>query len=214
MKEKIIIQPEGNFYDKYHSGNIIVRKLMEGFFNSYKRLLSEIKTNIHSCLEGGVGEGEIAEFVYDYLGIKVEGFDISKQVIDEANTRLSGKDIHLWTGNIYDLQNTQKYDLVICSEVLEHLEHPEKAVAQLKKASEKYLIFSVPRERLWCFLNLCRGKYIKAFGNTPGHIQHWNKKSFVRFLRNNGLKIVRIESPVPWIVVLAEVDNTNSREKH
>ena len=29
---------------------------------------------------------------------------------------------------------------------------------------------------------MMRGKYLKDFGNTPGHIQHWNKRKLMNLV--------------------------------
>ena len=45
-----------------------------------------------------------------------------------------------------------------------------------------YLLVCVPREPLWRGLNMARGAYLKDLGNTPGHLNHWSKRSFVALL--------------------------------
>ena len=92
--------------------------------------------------------------------------------------------------------------MVVCSEVLEHLENPRKALENLINATRNYLILSVPREPIWRILNILRGKYWSDFGNTPGHIQHWGSYNFIRFLKNDEMKIVKVKRPFPWTMVL------------
>ena len=41
----------------------------------------------------------------------------------------------------------------------------------------------MPREPLWRGLNMARGAYLKDLGNTPGHVNHWSKRSFHRAAR-------------------------------
>ena len=60
---------------------------------------------------------------------------------------------------------------------------------------------SVPREPLWRGLNLARGAYLKALGNTPGHVNHWSKRSFAALLGRHG-KVVETRSPFPWTMLL------------
>lgn len=50
-------------------------------------------------------------------------------------------------------------------------------------------------------LNMARGKYIGDFGNTPGHIQHWGKKHFVKFVSGQ-FEVVETRSPLPWTMLL------------
>lgn len=95
---------------------------------------------------------------------------------------------------------------MICSEVMEHLEYPEKALDMLKSVSSEYILLSVPNEPIWRILNVCRGKYLRQLGNTPGHIQHWSTKQFCRMLCENGCDIIAVKRPFPWTMVLVKYD--------
>ena len=44
----------------------------------------------------------------------------------------------------------------------------------------------------------------KDFGNTPGHINHWSKRSFVSMLSRYGT-VDEVRSPFPWTMVLVRV---------
>ena len=74
---------------------------------------------------------------------------------------------------------SKAFDLVIACEVLEHIMYPAKVLAEAKRLSRRYAIFSVPREPIWRVLNVARGRYLADLGNTPGHINHWSTQSFV-----------------------------------
>ena len=53
---------------------------------------------------------------------------------------------------------------------------------------------------------MVRGAYLKDFGNTPGHIQHWNKRQFIKMIRaNTKLRIVKFQKALPWLQMLLEV---------
>lgn len=194
-------QPEGNYYDKYHSTNPIVKWMMSNFFSDFKELLQQTG-DVNTILEAGCGEGEISAFLWKYYGnaCKIKAFDISEKVIGKA--KKDNKEIDFSIENIYELDASGGYELVVCSEVLEHLEFPEKALEKLIKATNKYLILSVPREPIWRMLNILRGKYWKNLGNTPGHIQHWGSRSFIRFIKKSKMKIIQVKKPYPWTLVL------------
>ena len=97
--------------------------------------------------------------------------------------------------------------MVFLLEVLEHLDYPEIALEELKRISKRYLILGVPREPLWRFLNMCRFKYLKDFGNTPGHLNHWSKKSIIKLIEKKFGKVISVESVIPWTIILAEKIN-------
>lgn len=214
-KQSEVVQPEGNYYDKYHSKNPIVKWMMAGFKQAITELLSEMEQEPIKICETGCGEGEITEFLKSlYKQAEIDAFDISEKVILEAKDRVNN--INFYIGNIYSMEvrkpeekighilEKEVYDLVVCSEVLEHLEEPEQALKQIKQLAtdDGYILLSVPNEPVWRICNMARGKYWRDFGNTPGHIQHWSKKSFCEMLVQNNLKIRGIKSPFPWIMVL------------
>ena len=141
MEETSVYQPEGNYFDKYNSKNFIIKKMMSGFFASYNDLLNKVRDEINTVMEAGCGEAEVTEFLHDNLNKEIFAFDISDRVIPEAKDRLKNKKINFWVDNIYNISKNEKYDLVVCSEVLEHMDHPEKALSEVKRCSGKYLHF-------------------------------------------------------------------------
>jgi hypothetical protein len=70
--------------------------------------------------------------------------------------------------------------------------------------AKRWLLVSVPREPLWRALNLARGAYVKELGNTPGHVNHWSKRSFVRMLERHG-EVQEARSPFPWTMLLVRL---------
>jgi hypothetical protein len=83
---------------------------------------------------------------------------------------------------------------------MEHLEQPQRALQALQRITTSDLILSVPREPLWRVLNLARGKYVPALGNTPGHLQHWSRRGFIS-LASRFFDVVEVVSPLPWTML-------------
>jgi len=65
-------------------------------------------------------------------------------------------------------------------------------------------LVSVPREPIWRMLNMARGRYLSALGNTPGHIQHWSARAFVELVGQR-LDVQAVRSPLPWTMALCRV---------
>ena len=194
------MQPEGNYYNKYESQNIVEKRIMNGFFKSINNCLGDIKFN--TVLEAGCGEGKVTNYIKEYYNCQIEGFDIGANAIKKAQKDF--REIQFCVKSIYDAgYEDNSFDLVLCCEVLEHLEEYDRAMEELLRISNKYVLISVPCEPLWRILNMCRFKYIKDLGNTPGHINHWSKAAFINFLKRYG-KIMKVESPLPWTMVLLE----------
>jgi SAM-dependent methyltransferase len=195
----------GNAFDKYGSRNIIVRWLMRGFKNVLNEIVNMVSPE--SVYEVGCGEGYwIIQLRKN--GIDAKGCDFSSRVIEIARANAANSSISsdvFQVRSIYDIEpGRASADLIICCEVLEHLEHPEIGLSALKRVATNYILLSVPREPLWCALNIVRGKYLTRFGNTPGHIQHWSKGNFVDLV-GNYFEIVHVRTPIPWTMVLCRV---------
>ncbi len=194
--------PVGNVYDKYGSRNPVVRWLMRGFEQSLEGLVARVgPRTIH---EVGCGEGYWV-LRWSRRGLHARGCDFSTQAIALArdNAVSAGVSAELFqVQSIYDVEaDRDSADLVVCCEVLEHLEDPQAALRALQGIVTGHLIVSVPREPLWRMLNLARGKYVRALGNTPGHIQHWSSADFVRLLSQH-FKVDEVRTPLPWTMLL------------
>ncbi|NNG02898.1 MAG: class I SAM-dependent methyltransferase [Inquilinus sp.] len=193
--------PVGNHYPKYQTRNPIARLLVGGFLESF-RALSRI-SDAADVLEAGCGEGYLSA-IMAADGRRVRGIDISPRVVEQARAnpvnRAHGARFEV--GSVYDLKpGEDDAELVVCCEVLEHLVEPETALRVLVGLAKPYLLVSVPREPVWRVLNMLSGRYLDAFGNTPGHLQHWSKRSFLTMLGRHA-EIVAVRSPLPWTMAL------------
>jgi 2-polyprenyl-3-methyl-5-hydroxy-6-metoxy-1,4-benzoquinol methylase len=191
----------GNTYDKYGTKNPIARRLVAGFDEALTGLIRKIKpATLH---EVGCGEGY---WVLRWLGegIDARGTDFSTQVIAmaKANATAQGaKAERFAVRSIYEVTPPDdSAELVVCCEVMEHLEEPERALEALSGIVGSDLIISVPREPIWRALNLARGKYFGALGNTPGHLQHWSKNGITALARRH-FDVVEVLSPLPWTML-------------
>jgi ubiquinone/menaquinone biosynthesis C-methylase UbiE len=189
----------GNTYDKYGSNNPVERKLMGGFFEA---LMSSLPDTVpEAILEVGVGEGEVSgRLSARYPGATIVGVDLPDPEL-EAHWRARG--LNGLCADIVQLPFPSKsFDLVMGIEVLEHVPDPRAALAELARLSRSDIVLSVPREPIWRIANLARGKYIRALGNTPGHVQHWSRKGFAEMVATQ-FDVVDVKSPFPWTMVTA-----------
>lgn len=192
----------GNSYDKYGSRNPLVRHLMRGFERALDGLVA--RADPRTIHEVGCGEGYWV-LRWRERGIEARGTDFSGRVIEmaQANAAERGLSADVFAvRSIYDLEpGRDGADLVVCCEVLEHLEDPARGLRALAEVARGHLIVSVPREPIWRLLNLARGKYIGDLGNTPGHLQHWSKRSFIAFMQAR-FDVVEVRQPLPWTMLL------------
>jgi 2-polyprenyl-3-methyl-5-hydroxy-6-metoxy-1,4-benzoquinol methylase len=191
----------GNYYDKYGTSNPVARFLMKRFFGAVEELVAS--TQAREIHEVGCGEGHLSRLLAR-KGLSVRGTDFSGQIIVKAGAlaQEEGIEVAYRAASIYELTpQVDSAPLVVCCEVLEHLEHPDEALEILAHLAKPYLLVSVPREPVWRMLNLLRGKYVLHFGNTPGHVQHWSRPAFLRLLRGY-FDIIEVRCPLPWTIAL------------
>jgi len=199
----------GNVYDKYGSRNPIERRLVGGFMAQLEELVE--RSGAVEAHEVGCGEGELA-IRLARRGLRVRGSDAFPQVIAEARGRAAaaGVEIEFDARPVEQLEaERDAAELVICCEVLEHLDDPAAALDVLSGLARPWLIASVPREPLWRALNLARLSYVGQLGNTPGHLSHWSKPGFVRFLTTR-FEVIELRTPMPWTMALCRVQSPPS----
>lgn len=183
--------------------NKVHRKLIHKFMNCVLELVG--MTGKKNIFEVGCGEGQIMGVLYQH-GYHVAGMDIASEAVEitRRNFRFhEGVEADVCQGDVYDTWKAFDDGIVICCEVLEHLPEPERALGIIADRTKEYFLLSVPREPIWCILNFLRGKYWKTWGNTPGHINHWGKRKFLRLCSNYG-KVIEVRTPLPWIMVLVK----------
>jgi len=194
----------GNTYDKYGSTNPVVRRLMAGFERALDELLERAAPD--SLLDVGCGEGVLVHrWAQRLAGHRVVGIDLEEESIQAGWSEHRAPNLEYRTMRAEDLPfAANEFDLATAIEVLEHVPDPEHTLAEMARCAERHLLVSVPREPLWRMLNMARGAYWPQLGNTPGHLNHWSKRSFVRLLSRHG-EPVEIRSPFPWTMLLVRL---------
>ena len=193
--------PETSNYQKHISRNPLQKFLIENFYKSLVCLAKPVRPV--TVMDVGCGEGfTLIKLKQAKIGRTFEGIDHSDDAL-KLGKKLSPK-LNIKKGDIYHLPyKDNAFDILVCTEVLEHLKKPHEALSEIKRVAKKYIILSVPNEPFFILANLLRGKYLGTFGNHPEHVNHWTSGTFKRFLRKNGLKISCTRRPFPWIMVLA-----------
>jgi 2-polyprenyl-3-methyl-5-hydroxy-6-metoxy-1,4-benzoquinol methylase len=197
----------GNTYDKYGSKNPLVRRMMDGFEGTLDALLAAADPS--SLLDVGCGEGVLVHKWAQRLGERrVVGIDLEEPSIQAGWAQHKASNLEYMTMRADRVEKLPfqdgEFDLVSAIEVLEHVPDPEHTLAEMARCGQGHLLVSVPREPLWRMLNMARGAYLKDLGNTPGHLNHWSKRSFMRLLSRHG-EIVEARSPFPWTMLLVRL---------
>jgi len=194
----------GNTYDKYGSTNPVVRRLMGGFEGTLEELFTQ--ADPQSLLDVGCGEGVLTHEWAQRLGDKrVVGIDLDDPLLHAQWEERQAPNLEYRVMKAENLPFADdEFDVATAIEVLEHVPDPEHTVAEMARVASRWLLVSVPREPLWRGLNMARGAYWKDLGNTPGHLNHWSKRSFAGLLSRHG-EVVEARSPFPWTMLLVRL---------
>lgn len=190
------------FTGKYENSGRIGGWLIERFFNAAQNLLVPMLGSQANVLEVGCGAGYSTASISAWLAAdaRLVAAEPEWPLLQLARARNPG--IALLGESVYQLAHADKsFDAVILLEVLEHLETPAEALAELARVSRGVVLLSTPREPIWRMLNMARGKYLHALGNTPGHIQHWSSRSLRRMV-SPWFEVIACATPLPWTLLL------------
>jgi 2-polyprenyl-3-methyl-5-hydroxy-6-metoxy-1,4-benzoquinol methylase len=194
----------GNTYDKYGSENPVVRRLMASFERTLDELMAQARPQ--SLLDVGCGEGVLVHrWALEMPQARLVGIDLEEESIQAGWAERQAPNLEYRTMAAEDLPFAEdEFELASAIEVLEHVPDPEHTVAEMARCASRHLLVSVPREPLWRMLNMARGAYIGQLGNTPGHLNHWSKRSFTKMLARHG-EVVEARSPFPWTMLLVRL---------
>ena len=194
----------GNTYDKYGSTNPVVKRLMANFEGALDALFKQAAPT--SLLDVGCGEGVLVhEWAKALAPARVVGIDLEEPSIQAGWAQRQAPNLEYRIMLAENLPFADgEFDAATAIEVLEHVPDPAHTVAEMARVAQRHLLVSVPREPLWRGLNLVRGAYVRQLGNTPGHVNHWSKRSFVELLSRHG-EVVEARSPFPWTMLLVEL---------
>lgn len=187
---------------KFENKNPVQQGLIGKF---QKAFLAELATlQPQSVLEVGAGEGFLLTAMQkQYPSIPIFGIDMNAEALAEGH-RLFPQ-LRLEQGDIYHLSEPDKsWDVVVCSEVLEHLERPLDGLAELKRVAKRFVLLSVPHEPWFRLGNLARGRNLARLGNHPEHINLWSKQGFAHVVAER-LHVEKVTGSFPWTIVVAKV---------
>ena len=196
--------PTGNTTDKYNAKNPVMRRLMDGFERDLDELFARAAPR--SILDVGCGEGVLTCQWADRLGDgRIVGIDLDDPKLRAEWDKRRRDNLEYRAEEATSLSFADdEFDMATAIEVLEHVPQPEQTLAEMARVAERWLLVSVPREPIWRALNMVRGAYLRDLGNTPGHLNHWSKVSFVSLLSRYGT-VEEVRTPLPWTMALVHL---------
>lgn len=171
--------------EKYKSKNPLKRSMVERLNYRILDIVGNIINNKADVriLDAGCGEGFIDRLIIDrYPGVRITGLEFTKEAITIA--KATNPSVEYIQGDVCNMPfKDRSFDFVLCTEVLEHLQDPEKAMKEIMRVSTGRFLITVPNEPWFCIGNMIVLKNISRLGNPIDHINHWTKGSFTDFLR-------------------------------
>jgi ubiquinone/menaquinone biosynthesis C-methylase UbiE len=175
--------------------------LVKHFLDTVLKILAPLP--VRTVLDVGCGEGFLMKTLEQhYPHLVMSGVDICEEAL--SYTRHINRKAYFVVGDVYSIpMKTHSYDLVLCTEVIEHLSKPLEALQEIKRISKRYCLLSVPNEPFFRGLSLLKGNYIRRLGKHPEHIHTFSSTQFLQLL--DGFMVRELKKPFPWTVVLCEV---------
>lgn len=185
--------------DYCHRKSSVAKKVIRENNFTYYKLIGILRKYIKkdggslSILDLGCGTGAMAFYLANN-GHKVVGIDISKKAISIAKE--STKHLQLkgeacfFCKDIKNFKTKQKFDLVICSEVLEHIKNDANVLKKIFRFLKKnsVLVISVPSKNA----PLHKWGLTKEFDRRVGHFRRYSTEEFKRKIENAGFRIIEI----------------------
>ena len=116
---------------------------------------SRFELRSKKILDIGCGGGIFSEELSRY-GAKVTGIDSSKKSVNIAkqHAKENNLDIEYRNGSVLDMKDLQKYDCIVCFEMIEHINEPIRLIEKIDSMSSKgtHLFMSTINRNLKSFI--------------------------------------------------------------
>lgn len=156
-------------------------------------------------LDAGCGDGYLLLRLRERFATRLPmsyGCDFSIARVMEARRRT--KETHLSVANVKVLPFcSDRFDLVVCTDVLEHVVAPDRAVLELARTVKPggLLLLAIPHEGWW---RVCRLLLLRFPLRVPGHINILSPGWIQSILPQ--WKVVKVQampfSRLPWVLAL------------
>lgn len=144
-------------------------------------------SEILEVAEIGCGAGQVcsaAEKSGLFKNATFYGWDINPDAIELA--RSFGSNVHFVCGDL--LEDRHDYELIICADVLEHVENTFEFLRAMKRRAH-YILFNIPLEMN--LMTMVRGETpFKQVYVSAGHIHFYNKGTAIRLLHACDLEVL------------------------
>lgn len=191
------IKDNNPWYTKPQLKNSLYRRVIEQrwkFFSDFYMLWLQDNTSGNAdILDAGCGDGINLEFLSTIKGASVEAYEYNPVRVDRAREKYPEIKVSL-TDLTAIKDKTKKFDIILCSQVLEHIKDDQLALTELKSILKPkgILILGVPNEGCF-FAQLRNNKLEPKIGKTTDHVQFYTKSILIKLFNDAGLKVLKLE---------------------
>jgi ubiquinone/menaquinone biosynthesis C-methylase UbiE len=167
-----------------------------------RRFVSHTVGEVASILEVGCGQGWLLKDTGEaHPNARLVGIDMRPEALEFARELVPRGEFLLQDAHELPFDDAS-FDLVICSDVLEHVENPAAVVGEIRRVSRGFAVIAVPHEPFFWGSNLLRGKYLSTLGNFPEHVNHFGRGSLQRLLESAFANVI-MDTSFPWLIAEA-----------
>lgn len=181
------------FYEHYHRRRLLPKRIITGKNFTYRHIVTALDRYCpgKTVLDFGSGVGTISLYLASQ-GRQVTGVELSQKAIRVAQKsaqkfKLTTK-VKFIRQDIFKTKLPQKYDVAICSEVLEHLPNDNLALSRLHRQlkPDGRLLISVPSSNA----PLIKTGAIRHFDAWSGHLRRYTLESLTQRLKQQHFQII------------------------
>ena len=139
-------------------------------------LKAALSLDIKSVVDVGCGNGALLSEFKRRSSLNMVGIDLSELII--ATNKKHFPDARFYALDISRSALNEMFDLVICSEVLEHIDDFGIVLANLQRMCRQYMILTVPSGKVF------------PIDRKMGHVRHFSSHDIRVHLKRLGFKVL------------------------
>jgi len=184
-------------YEKFYKGIKLQKRIIERKNFTYRLILDFLEPYLidrKRILDIGCGVGTLSFYIAS-RGNDVKGIDISHGAIAACKLNAKGlgleKNVNFQAVDFLKTEINGGFDLILCSEVLEHLINEQLAIKKIfgNLRNGGILMVSVPSRNAPLF----RLGFMKKFDKKVGHLRRYDVSQLLDLFKKNNFEILEVK---------------------